>query len=1114
MGSNERNHTMHRFATPLILAGGLLSTQCGPQMSETLPGPQGKEQISRPAALVGMDGPFTATKLGEKVNTYAALSSDGKTGDTTVKVANAAALNLKKGDLILVIQMQGAEVDLASVTDGTKYGSVSNYRNAGNYEIASVGAVDNNTNTITLDSCSGLKNNYNAAGHAQVVRVPQFSTLAVPAGTSITGDAWDGSKGGVVAMYVKDKTSLAGKIDATALGFRGGAVDDMTLATVATFTNFASKNAPDSAEHGESIAGSSVEYDAATGKYGRGAVANGGGGGNAHNAGGGGGANGLNPNPWTGQGVMLAPNNAFDSAWKLDPFVKANGNTLTNSSGGGRGGYTFGSANEDATSRAPGANQWGGDNRREVGGWGGRPLDYNPAVRAFLGGGGGAGDGNNGAAGAGGIGGGMVLLVTDSIEGAGSIEANGGDGNRTKVGSGGNDAPGGGGGGIVLLSALRRSSAVAIKANGGNGGSQFIGNNESEGPGGGGGGGVIATFVPGATQPTLSVAGGLSGVSDSLSVNEFNVNGATNGASGATTQFLLAPGNALPAVCVPSDLAVTAVHTKGAVAAGNTIEITVTVTNNGPQPASAARVTDSITAGLGMVGWTCTAAGGATCPMPNGTGSIGSISDIPPQGSITYVLSVPVVAGFTNPIILTAAAAPPPGYNDPNLTNNLARLQLANGAVPNADLTLDITSIPNPAPPQTPITYNLTVSNRGPGQAGGASFSFNIPTGGTVLPITPPAGWTCSAPTTTVDCVYNMAVPPGALSPVQITVLPPAGATTVNSSATVAARGAVDPDSANNTATNDTPIGNFPPADMLVGINSTPNPAMTGQDVTYTIRAINQGPTSATGANLRFAIPIGGTVKSINAPSGWLCQQAGSNVDCVYTGTVAPGALPDVQVVVTPPSAATSLTATAQVLGQGIADSNLANNQATEVTPIGTAPDADLSVVVSTTPAMPERDQPIVYNVVVNNAGPGAATGATFTYDVPPGGTIQSIDTPAGWTCSQQGQQGQQVECWYNGNIDPNGSTPTVKITVVPPANVDSVPVKVNVTPKGANDPNTGNNSQNGVTDLTKTKLAGGGFAFGCSAAPTGADPSAVAGLFATLLSLVGLRRRRRGSRA
>ena len=62
-------------------------------------------------------------------------------------------------------------------------------------------------------------------------------------------------------------------------------------------------------------------------------------------------------------------------AWQLDPGYKANGNALTNFVGGGRGGYTFSSANLNATTAAgaPGLTTWGGDFRRALGGWGGRP---------------------------------------------------------------------------------------------------------------------------------------------------------------------------------------------------------------------------------------------------------------------------------------------------------------------------------------------------------------------------------------------------------------------------------------------------------------------------------------------------------------------------------------------------------------------------------------------------------------------------------------------------------------------------------------------------------------------------------------------------------------------
>ena len=187
-----------------------------------------------------------------------------------------------------------------------------------------------------------------------------------------------------------------------------------------------------------------------------------------------------------------------------------------------------------------------------------------------------------------------------------------------------------------------------------------------------------------------------------------------------------------------------------------------------------------------------------------------------------------------------------------------------------------------------------TVFDRGPASASGASFVYDIPAGGTVQPITPPAGWTCQLQTSTVTCNYSGTVPPGALPPVQIVVTPPAGSTSVSASATVTGSGPIDPDTTNNTATSTTPVGDFPAADIVVGINSTPNPAMPGQNIDYTLRVINNGPSAATGAALHFDVPVGATLTNVTAPTGWQCQQRPTAVDCLYTGSFPTGALPDV----------------------------------------------------------------------------------------------------------------------------------------------------------------------------------------------------------------------------
>jgi gliding motility-associated-like protein len=293
-------------------------------------------------------------------------------------------------------------------------------------------------------------------------------------------------------------------------------------------TSFVSTSSSDGAEKGESIAGFGSEYT--NGQYNRGAPANGGGGGNGHNAGGGGGSNGNNGVTWNGQGVMCSgcPGAA---AWLLDPYVIANGNTLTTSSGGGRGGYTYGANNQNALTVAPSNSSWGGDYRDPVGGYGGRPLTIIPENRIFFGGGGGAGDSNNGSNLLGGSGGGIVYIIAPTIVGSGSIRSDGGAAVNqiANNNAANNDAPAGGGGGGTVIIKGAVASSLTLSAVGGKGGDQRYIVNESEGPGGGGGGGFIAIT---SGSPTQIIAGGASGMTLSTSLTEFVENGATDGGSG------------------------------------------------------------------------------------------------------------------------------------------------------------------------------------------------------------------------------------------------------------------------------------------------------------------------------------------------------------------------------------------------------------------------------------------------------------------------------------------------------------------------------------------------------------------------------------------------------
>ena len=482
----------------------------------------GAVSISAIAETPGKDGPITVSTTNTVLNEYAQVSGALSIGQTTITVSSLAGdlPSLSAGDLILIYQAQGATI---SGVDSVAYGAVTSLNGAGRYEYHTVASISGNT--ITLEgyggACTGLTYNYDF-NRAQVIRVPQATTLTVNSGSSIRAALWNGQTGGVVALHVRDTLTVNGFIQANGRGFRGGVIDNVTSPPSITGpAEYVSSDSGRGAEKGESIAGFQDDYPG--GRYNRGAAANGGGGGNGHNGGGGGGANGNNGLTWNGQGNPDRSNASWDAAWDID-------GTLTStsvSSGGGRGGYSY-ARDGDVFTTPPGDAAWGNDFRRQVGGLGGRPLSYQASGRVFFGGGGGAGDGNNSAAGAGGRGGGLVFIMAGAVAGSGQINANGAAGRDTTGGH--NDAPGGGGGGGTVVVKANSLSGVRFRARGGRGGNQFITNTENEGPGGGGGGGVIA-YSGGLPFSSLTT-GGVNGTTTASSMTAFIPNGATQGGAG------------------------------------------------------------------------------------------------------------------------------------------------------------------------------------------------------------------------------------------------------------------------------------------------------------------------------------------------------------------------------------------------------------------------------------------------------------------------------------------------------------------------------------------------------------------------------------------------------
>lgn len=669
----------------------------------------------------GKDAAYTTvSSLNTVVNTYTTLTANASAGNTSITVNNNAMSggafsgNLAAGDLILIIQMQGASMDIDATPttdwggayttpydhtwDGQwasyahEWGRVLNYNNAGKYEQVEVRSVSG-TNTIVLQC--GLQNNYTVTGRVQVIRVPRFQNLTINSNASIVPPIWDYTTGvgGVVAIEVNGNLTLNSnsRISATALGFRGAVADNTGLTGSNTVSSPAgvgstflgSFQASQGARKGEGIGGFTPEYDAKFSRYGRGAPANGGGGGGYQNSGGGGGAN-IGSGTYSGKGI---PNTAYNAAWNLENA----GFGGSASPGGGRGGYSYSTTDQNASVTGPNNTAWNGDARKINGGLGGHALVYD-ATRIFMGGGGGAGDQDSGQGGAGGNGGGIVMVTCyGTISGSGIIESEGANGQKTNPNNQtpaisptsaqrkGNDGAGGGGaGGSILIKNVNPiPSTIGLNARGGNGGNVDLtfyfggATHEGNGPGGAGAGGAIA-FTSG--TPTQLVTGGTAGTTNSNQLTEMPVNGATNGAAGVASipapVFNITPNNLT--VCAGSP-------------------ITLTVSTTGTLP--------------GTLNWFTTPFGAT--PIAGATGTSYTPSPAPSSTTTYYVgvcpgtFRVPVTVTVNpNPIISGSVVITNAGCTVPGSITGLS----ASGGTGTLDYTWNGIS-----------TVNADLSNVGPG---------------------------------------------------------------------------------------------------------------------------------------------------------------------------------------------------------------------------------------------------------------------------------------------------------------------------------------------------------------------------------------------------------------
>lgn len=478
---------------------------------------------------------------------------------------------------------------------------------------------------------------------------------------------------------------------------------------------------------------------------------------------------------------------------------------------------------------------------------------------------------------------------------------------------------------------------------------------------------------------------------------------------------------------------------------GSQVIFTVTTTNNGPSDASNVQVTDILPGGYTFV--SASVPTGTSYSNSTGVWAIGDLAE-GNQATLTVTATVKASGNYTNSAAVTA------DESDPDTSNNSARVTTT--PISTADVSVKKTANTEVPKVEDNITFTITANNNGPTGATNVRVTDVLPTGYTFISASASTGTTYNTSTGvwTLGSLAN-----GANSVLTITAKVNASGDYANT-ATIQAR-ENDPDMSNNSATfTPTPIHLSDVAVFKTVSNSTPD---AGSEVTFAIRATNNGPSTATNVVVNDPLPNGYTFISANSSTGTSYDHA--------TGVWTIGSLLDGSDVVLTIKArvnATGRYANTATISADEGDPDASNNKSTS-TP-APVPVADLSVVKTVSSATPNVGSEIVFTIVAKNAGPSTATSVKVNDLLPDGYTFVSARASGGATYDQT------TGAWLIGTLT-NGATATLNIT----AKVNAAGNYVNTATINAveKDTNASNNTSSAsttplsVADVSITKTAG-----------------------------------------
>ncbi len=452
---------------------------------------------------------------------------------------------------------------------------------------------------------------------------------------------------------------------------------------------------------------------------------------------------------------------------------------------------------------------------------------------------------------------------------------------------------------------------------------------------------------------------------------------------------------------IDSDVGIVKQAQSAPVAAGEEMDFTLTVTNNGPSDATGVEVEDVLSANLAFV------SAEAPCSESSGTVTC-AIGDLATGDSVELTLRVRIDANETVGVSNTATVSST--TPDSNPANDSSTDTKPVGVQANVLVVKDGPT--EPVLQGTSFDYVIRVSNDGVSAATDVTLGDPLPAGVSFEDVSTDVG-NCTEASGTIDCGF------GTLQPgddVEVTVgVRAEDVGTFTNTATVAT-----PSDESTTTDNEdgADVTIVPTADL--GVTKTaPAEVDAGGQIEYELGVTNNGPSPATGVTLVDALPLG--VEFVSADPD--CTEAVGIVTCTV-GDLAVSESRSYTVTVTAPLALGGQTLTNTVVIAGNeGDLDADNDSADASTTIG--PAADLSIAKTSGGATAGGSAS--WTLVAHNGGPSTADPVSVVDTLPAGTTLQYAN-PSQGSCVANGPE---VNCDL-GALAAGGSVQIGLVTSVP----------------------------------------------------------------------------------